>query len=105
MDEEAIAALYGSMPEKQLQDHCERALVQAGWTHYHAFDSRRSDPGFPDIVAVRGRRLIWRELKAMGGRLSTDQKRWKLALETAGQDYGVWRPDQWGRGEILKEIE
>lgn len=103
--DEYVAIRANEMREKDLQALCERALEDAGWNVYHTYDSRRSRRGFPDIVAVRGRRLIWRELKDMKGRLTTEQKVWKLALETAGQDYGIWRPDQWHRGDILKEVE
>ena len=103
--DEFVAQSAADMPEKRLQAVVEAALKECGWTYYHTYDSRRSNRGLPDIIALRGPRLIWRELKDMTGRLTTDQKVWKLALETAGQDWGLWRPDQWFDGSILREIE
>ncbi len=100
-----ISMLAAEMRERDLQAIVGQALTDAGWTWYHTHDSRRSNPGMPDIVALRGSRLIWRELKDMKGRLTTEQKQWKLALETAGQNWALWRPDQWYRGDILREIE
>lgn len=102
--DEFVVLQAAEMPEKRLQAVVEHALGEAGWTFYHAYDARRSNPGLPDIIALRGPRLIWRELKDMTGRLTTEQKAWKLALETAGQDWGLWRPDQWFSGMILEEI-
>ena len=101
----AMAAMYGSMRESVLQEECERALVLAGWLHYHTHDSRRSDPGLPDIIAVRGKRLIWRELKTQSGRLSVKQEEWRDKLLAAGADWALWRPFDWGDGSILRDIE
>ena len=50
---------------------------------YHTFDSRRSEPGFPDLVCV-GRGVLYRELKRENGRLTTAQKCWLAALTEAG---------------------
>lgn len=102
--DEWVALQASEMPERRLQGVVEVALKENGWTFYHAYDSRRSNPGLPDIIALRGPRLIWRELKDMKGRLTTEQRAWKLALETAGQDWDVWRPDQWFNESILMEI-
>lgn len=67
-------------------------------------DSRRSPAGFPDLVLVHPikRRTIFRELKAMKGRVSAAQVQWLDALASAGQDAGVWRPDMWTA--IVKEL-
>lgn len=64
------------------------------WLVYHTRDSRRSQPGFPDIVLVKGR-LIFAELKSETGRLTPEQERWLAALRSAGCDVRVWRPSDW----------
>lgn len=100
-----LEAMYGDMPEKNLQHQVELALATAGWLVYHTYDSRRSNSGFPDIVAVRGDRLIYRELKSQKGRLEPNQIKWRDALLAAGQDWRLWRPFDWGDGSINREIE
>jgi hypothetical protein len=63
-----------------------------GWTHYHPYDSRRSNPGFPDLVLVRDR-VIFAELKTQLGRLSSAQAGWRDRLLAAGAEWHLWRPD------------
>lgn len=62
-----------------------------GWLVYHTHDSRRSQPGFPDLVLVRDR-VLYRELKTATGRVSAEQQVWLDRLERAGADAAVWRP-------------
>ena len=64
-----------------------------GWQAYHTYDSRRSQPGFPDLVLWRRGELIFVELKTAKGRVSLDQTRVIDGLEAAGQRVYVWRPD------------
>lgn len=73
---------------------------------YHTHDSRRSAPGFPDLVLVssRRKRVMYRELKSSKGRVSADQQAWLGALALAGQDVGVWRPADLLSGRIVEEL-
>ena len=73
------------------------ALRVQGWFAYHTFDSRRSEPGFPDVVAVHPARkqILWVELKTAKGKLSAAQEAWGKALRDTGADYRVWRPADW----------
>ena len=67
-----------------------------GFAVYHTHDSRRSVPGFPDLVIVGGGRCLFAELKTERGRLSAAQKVWVAALEEcAGVESYVWRPSDW----------
>jgi hypothetical protein len=52
--------------------------------------------GFPDLVMVRDRIVIYAELKSDGGRLSDAQKDWLAVLPNSC----VWRPVDWKSGEI-----
>jgi hypothetical protein len=54
----------------------------------------RNPPGFPDLVLVRDR-VLFRELKVKGGKLSPEQVEWRDQLVAAGADYTVWTPDDW----------
>jgi hypothetical protein len=44
-------------PFKQTERQFERAIVEyaklSGWKAFHPFDSRRSEPGWPDLTLVR----------------------------------------------------
>lgn len=59
-----------SWTEKIFQGQVMRLLRERGYWHYHAHDSRRSDKGFPDVLAGHDdqpERLIVMELKAEDG--------------------------------------
>ncbi len=65
-----------------------------GWLVYHTHDSRRSAPGFPDLVLSLARppRLIFAELKTDHGRLTPDQVEWMSRLGAVGVETYLWRP-------------
>lgn len=92
-------AIAKAMTEGQLQ---ERVLDMArlfGWLSYHAFDSRRSEEGFPDLVLARDGFVLLVELKSQVGRQTTAQQRWQrnaLAL--------LWRPIDLLDGSIEAEL-
>jgi VRR-NUC domain len=82
----------------------EKAFAQAvldlarwcGWLCYHTFDSRRSVPGFPDLVLVRPPSVVVAELKTDRGRLTPVQRDWLEALtQCPGLEVYVWRPSDW----------
>lgn len=85
------------MPESEAQFQAK--VVQwarlNGWLVYHTHDSRRSEPGFPDLVLVRGPDILYWELKAEKGRVSPEQERWIAALHGAGQETRILRPSDW----------
>lgn len=93
----------------------EKALMQAvidlarllQYDLYHTHDSRRSAPGFPDLLMAskRGRigqpnRLIVAELKTERGRLSPQQAEWLKLFEACGVPAYVLRPSDWISGRI-----
>ena len=81
------------MTEKAFQSQIIHYAKKQGWHVYHTYDSRRSEPGFPDLVLVRNK-VLYRELKTDKGRLTASQQAWKESLTTAGADYEIWRPNQ-----------
>ena len=104
--DEYVQMMAAGMREKDLQQAVVGLARRAGWLVYHTYDSRRSDPGWPDLVLVHPvrRRLLIRELKTMKGRVSPAQKTWLAALAAVGLDAAVWRPDQWHDRTIEKEL-
>lgn len=87
--------------EKQFQAQVIDVAKIYGWAVFHAFDSRRSSAGFPDLVLVRDR-VLFRELKTDEGKLTLHQSVWGTQLEKAGSDFAVWRPSM--LNEICKEL-
>lgn len=78
------------MSEKDLQSTLVQAASLTGWLVYHTHDSRRSAPGFPDLVLVHEarREIAFIECKAEKGRLSPEQKRWLGALDAVAATWG-----------------
>lgn len=91
------------MTEQQLQTLVMQAARSHGVLTYHTHDSRRSEPGFPDLVLVGRSGLLYRELKTEKGKLTPDQEHWLAALVDAGEDATTWRPHQWP-DQIVSEI-
>lgn len=88
--------LGAEVTEKDFQGEVLRAAGLLRWRTYHTLDSRGSAAGFPDVVAVRGTRLIMAELKRQNGRVSEAQQAWldDLArVETL--DTFLWKPSDW----------
>lgn len=91
---EARAATINAWSEKQLQEHITGLARGLGWKVYHTYDSRRSEPGYPDLHLVHPiqRRSLFREVKTRRGVITPEQIAWGQALAAAGQDFEVWRP-------------
>ena len=83
--------------EKQFQGMVEQALRAGGWKVYHTFNSRRSEPGYPDIHAVHPMtgQSFFAELKMPKGKVSLAQRSWISSLMVAGHVVFVWRPEHW----------
>jgi len=81
--------------EKAWQADIVDTATRLGWQlRYHTFDSRRSTPGFPDLVLCRAPRLIFAELKSDNGRVTPDQWQWIDELGSCGPPEAyVWRPE------------
>ena len=92
------------MTEKQFQTWVVSIAKLNGWLVYHTYDSRRSEPGFPDLVMVRGGQVIFAELKTEHGKLKPKQKQWIMRLARVGSvEVEIWRP-QYEKG-ILAMLE
>ena len=100
-DAKAGGRTLGGISERQLQAAILELAGYLGWKSYHTHDSRRSNPGFPDLVLAR-ERVIFAELKSAKGQLRPEQMEWRAALDIAGAEYHVWRPQNWVDGDIEK---
>jgi len=70
----------GFVTEKRLMAQLIDLLTATGWMTYHTFDSRRSTAGFPDLIAIRGARMLAIEVKSEAGRITPEQRAWLVAL-------------------------
>ena len=95
--------LAAAMSEAELMANVRQLCRTLGLLCYHTYDSRRSEPGFPDLVIV-GSRVIIRELKTERGRVRPEQRAWLDALSRAGQDADIWRPRDLHSGRIASEL-
>ena len=102
------AAIAAAMSENRgpdsLDAHVRRLCDGLGLLRYHTHDSRRSPSGFPDLVCVGPRGVLFRELKTQRGKVSAEQQEWLDALAAAGQNAGVWHPASLLSGAIAAEL-
>lgn len=69
-----------AFPEKELLARVRFMARQYGWRCYHTHNSKRSEPGFPDLCMVKVPRLIFAELKREGESPTIEQEAWLAAL-------------------------
>jgi hypothetical protein len=92
----ARATLDAAMPEKGYMQQIIDLARSTGWLVFHTFDARRSEPGFPDLVMVRGAQLIFLEVKATKTTTSLEQKEWMGRLRQVKYVHAdVARPGDW----------
>jgi hypothetical protein len=71
-----------------------RTLAQThGWMTYHPMRSQGAEPGWVDLVFLRGPTLVCAELKTDRGRLTPAQQRWLDGLGKVEKvQVHLWRP-------------
>ena len=79
--------------------HFRPARTQGGWRTPVAGDGK----GFPDLVLVR-ERVVYAEIKREREALRPEQELWRDWLAAAGQEYYVWRPQDWFGGRIERVL-
>lgn len=92
---------WRAISEREWQNQVHRLAASLGWKYYHAPDNKPINgriqkivAGFPDLVLVKGNRLMFAELKKEIGVLSAAQEEWIAALRATGVEVYVWRPSQ-----------
>jgi hypothetical protein len=107
------------LSEAQFQNTVVEAARLLGWTvHFvpdalyrRSFTNKRTrfnaldlgDRGFPDLLMVKGSRILYRELKVGRNKLSDHQQAWRDRLLAAGADWQEWRPEQ--MDDILADLQ
>lgn len=77
--------------------HFRPAWTNKGWRTPVQGDGK----GFPDLVMVKGERLIFAELKSETGRMTPEQDAWHDALRPTGALMAVFYPRHW---DVIVEI-
>lgn len=90
-----IANTPPTMSEEQFQQRILDYCQLRGLLVFHDHDSRRNNPGFPDLVIVGQHGVVFAELKTDTGKLRPDQETWLTALHHAGAIAVIWRPSMW----------
>ncbi len=94
-----LSELVATMPERELQNEVAQLAKVNHWMAYHTWRSDHSAAGFPDLVLLRGERLIFAELKAKGNVPTEAQMGWLIALQaTKKVETYLWYP--YDRDEI-----
>ena len=88
------------MAEAETEEHFMQRIIdlarQLGWLVYHCRDSRGSQPGFPDLILLKGKKLIVWECKSLKGRTTPSQQEWLDAFWCAGvTEAHVIHPPAW----------
>ena len=92
----AVDEVSGCVTEAQYQATITEAAQLLGWWTYHTHDSRRSEPGFPDLVLVRPPDVVFLEVKRENGRLTRAQADVLAMLDNCpGVKAAVVRPSDW----------
>lgn len=90
------------MTEKEFQSEVLDLAKMYRWRAYHTHDSRRSEPGFPDLVLLRPPVILFVELKTEKGRVTPEQAAFLGLLRACGQETRLWRPSM--TQEIANEL-
>ena len=96
----ARQVLDAAMSEADFQKQVVAFAEALGWHVYHTHDSRRSNPGWPDLAMVRRHRLLLWELKTEKGRVTPEQRDFLERLQgVAVVEVDLRRPSDWPRIE------
>jgi hypothetical protein len=82
--------------EKQFQTKVLALAEYEQWEVYHTHNSRRSQPGWPDLALVKPPSMILADLKTDTGRTTEAQEHWlELLRQVPGVRVRLWRPSLW----------
>lgn len=90
--------------------HFRPARVTRGGKETYETPFAADGKGYPDLTMVRGRRLIFAEMKAAKGRVSEAQDSWldalaRVADATHNVYCVVWKPEDWLDGTIERTLK
>jgi len=68
-------------------------LAALGWDMIDAYQFAQFDAGFPDLIALKGGKTVFVEVKTKSGKLTDDERKWRMVhpgaehqvIRTAGE--------------------
>ena len=96
----------GTMSEAALSRAAVALAEQTGWRVFTIRNTKaaglrsHSAEGFPDLLMLKGHRLIAAELKSRRGKATDAQHAWLKAFAEADAETYVWMPEHWSNGAI-----
>lgn len=92
---QAVGEPAPRITEKQFMAEVIRLAKRNGWDYSHAYDSRKSEPGLPDLLLVHPTHgIVFAELKTDTGKLTPAQAAW-IGRLAPWVRVVVWRPADW----------
>ena len=84
-------------PEFAFQKEIIKLAQRHGWMYFYNLKPQyQRGKGFPDLVLIRPRRLIFAEVKARRGQLSPHQRTWITWLKMLPcVEVYTWKPRDW----------
>jgi hypothetical protein len=76
-------------PETALKRAIKGALAAFGWFSFPILQGLGAHRGVSDMIAVKGGRVLFIEVKTPTGRLSDNQKRFRDDIQSKGGEYVV----------------
>jgi hypothetical protein len=93
------------MTEAELLEEVLAICAENDVLAFHSTDSRRDiGKGFPDLVCIGRRDILFVELKRFGGYRSPEQTTWGYRIIACGMRYALWTPLDLKRGTIESVI-
>lgn len=95
---DARLEMLARVSEREFQETVINDAQLGGWKHFHAYSSKRSPAGWPDLALLRPPDLIFAELKDMVRRVTPNQDVWLTGLaQVETVETYVWRPSDMAR--------
>lgn len=93
-----------AMLEADFQQKVIERCDALGIRWYHVNDSRRDNPGMPDLILV-GKVVAYVELKSAKGKLRPEQEAFMTDLEKANAHVLLWRPEHLFDGTVDRVLQ
>jgi len=94
---------YTGISEKEFQQQVIDLAKLRGYEFvYHTWSSKHSPTGFPDLIMLKGKKMIVAELKVGKNQLSAEQYFWLCAFGEITKNVFVWYPEDWD--EIIGRV-